>query len=341
MIKTIYCELEFLREFVRDIPQPDLLGDDEKYLSWKKIYQLLKNNLVIFDKLISVEELKELKIKKDIDSASNVMWSIIRDNTDLSNSFHLLRASNYDQLTNHQLQSIYLMILNQRKRQEIAQSTGIIVLGKSEIEKYNSMFAERSVNLEAGTDKYKNWSDIDYPEAIKTSNSLIIVDNYILKDTKKYERNIYSLLDVILPFQTSVEYNISICVELNGMSESFMQSRYDHVNSKIHELRPYLNYTLEILDACGRFHDRKLITNNIYIRSGEGFDIFPIKKSTDIDIVFPFMYNTKYKNNKESYNTLIEELKSIDYSCIYGKHIWKESNSENRLLSNIDSRQRQ
>jgi len=335
MSKPIYCELDFLREFVRNIPQPDLLGDDEKYLSWKKVYQLLKNNLVIFDKLIPNEELKELKIKKDFDLGCRAMWPIIRDNSELSNSFHLLRTSNYDQLTNHQLQSIYLMILNQRKKQEIAQSTGILILGKSEIEKYNSLFADRSVNIEIGTEKYKDWNDLEYPEAIKTSNSLVIVDNYILKDTKKFERNIYSLLNVVLPFQTSVEYNISICVELNSLSESFMQSRYDYINNKIHELRPYLNYTLEILDACGRFHDRKLITNNIYIRSGEGFDIFPIRKSTDVEIVFPFMDSSKYKDDEKSYYTLIEELRSLDYNDRYGKHVWKENDSENRLFKTI------
>lgn len=332
MSKTIYCELNFLREFVRTIPQPNLLGDDDKYLSWKKVYQLLKNNLVIFDKLISEEELIELKTKKDFDLACMAMWPIIRDNTELSNSFHLLRENYYNQLTNHQLQSIYLMILNQRKKQEIAQSTGILILGKSDIERYNSLFADRSINLEIGTKKYKDWSDLNYPEAIKTSNCLVIVDNYILKDTKKFERNIFSLLNVVLPFQTSVEYNISIYVELNCLSESFMQLRYDFINSKIHELRPYLNYTLEILDACGRFHDRKLITNNIYIRSGEGFDIFPLRKSTDVDIVFPFMDSSKYKDDEKSYNTLIEELRSLDYCNRYGKHVWKENDSKNRLL---------
>lgn len=332
MSKTIYCELDFLREFVRNIPQPDLLGDDEKYLSWKKIHQLLKNNLVIFDKLIPDEELKELRIKKDFDLASSIMWPIIRNNTELSNSFHMLRESNYNQLTNHQLQSIYLMILNQRKKLEIAQSTGILILGKSEIEKYKSLFSDRRVNLNTGTEQYKDWNDLDYPEAIKISNCLTIVDNYILKDTKKFEKNIYSLLDAVLPFQTHVQYNISLYVELCKFSDSDMQLRYNYVNSKIKELRPCLNYTLEILDARGRFHDRKLITNNIYIRSGEGFDIFPLRKSTDVDIVFPFMDSSKYKDDEKSYNTLIEELRSLDYSNILGKHVWKDGDVDNRLL---------
>ncbi len=335
MSKTIYCELDFLREFVRNIPHPDLLGDDERYLSWKKIYLILINNLVIFDRLITEEELRELNRKKDIEDSSRAMWNIIKNNSDISNSFNLLRDNKYDQLTNDHLQSVFLMTLNQRKKQEIAQSTGILVLSKSDIDKYNSLFADRSFSLEVGTREINDWNDLDYPEATKISNSLIIVDNYVLRDTKKFEKNIYSLLNAILPYQTRLEYHISIYVELHKLSELDMQSRYDYIIAKIREFRPSLNFTLEIIDSCGQFHDRKLITNNIYIRSGEGFDIFPIKKSTDVDIVFPFMCNTKYKDDKKSYNTLIEELKSIDYKNRSGKHIWKAGNTENRLLSSI------
>ena len=90
-----------------------------------------------------------------------------------------------------------------------------------------------------------------------------------------------------------------------------------------------------VLDAIGRFHDRKLITNNIYIRSGEGFDIFPIKKSTDIDIAFPLLDKTKFTNDEDSYNTLIEELRSIDYNNRYVRHRWGDGNVANRLLAQI------
>ena len=113
--------------------------------------------------------------------------------------------------------------------------------------------------------------------------------------------------------------------------------RYDKVKKIIRDIRPDLHFTLEVLDSIGRFHDRKLITNNIYIRSGEGFDIFPIKKSTDIDIAFPSLDKTKFTNDEKSYNTLIEELRSIDYSNRYGRHRWGKDNVGNRLLEIIKS----
>jgi len=335
MSKTIYCELEFLRELVGNIPQVDPLGDNEKYKSWKKTYDLLKRNSVIFDELLSDEELKKIKSKNNEDLASEAMWTIIRDNFSISNSFHLLRAKKYEQLTNGQLQSIYLMILNKKEKQEISQSTGILIIGKPDMEKYNSLFSERKVPLPEG--KYNNWNDLDYPESIRISNCLIIVDNYILRDTKKFEKNIYSLLDVLLPFQISVEYNISLYVDVNksNLTESQMQLRFDYINNKIKELRPDLSYSLEIIDANEHFHDRKIITNNIYIRSGAGFDVFPIKKSTDVIMSFPFLENTPYMKDEESYNILISELNSIDHTKKYGKHIWYEKDSGNRLLLNL------
>lgn len=335
MTKTIYCELDFLRDFVRNIPLPDLLGDDEKYLSWKKMYQLLKNNIVIFDRLLSEEELKELKAKKETDDSSKALWTIVSMNFETSNSFQLLRNSKFKDLSDDHLQSIFLMIINQRKKLEISQATGVLLLGKSDIEKYDSLYSIRNINISVVNNKYRDWSDMDFPESIRISNSLIIVDNYILKDTKKFEKNIYALLDVVLPFYTFVEYHISLFIEPNNFSESDIQLRYNKIVAKIQEIRPNLNFNLEIIDAGNRFHDRKLITNNIYIRCGEGFDIFPIKKSTDVDIAFPFLDNSRFKNNKESYYTLIEELKSIECNNKYGKHRWGENNVGNRLLAQI------
>ena len=160
MTKSIYCELDFLREFVRNIPKPDIFGDDETYLSWKKIYLLLRNNIVIFDKLLSDEEIVELNKKKDTDDSSKALWTIIRDNFEVSNSFHALRENKFEQLTNRQLHSVYLMILNQRKKQEIAQSTGILILGRSEIDKYDSLFANRKISIPANDNTYKDWSEL-------------------------------------------------------------------------------------------------------------------------------------------------------------------------------------
>lgn len=335
MTKSIYCELDFLREFVRNIPKPDIFGDDDKYLSWKKLYLLLRNNIVIFDKLLSDEEIVDLNKKKDSNDSSKALWTIIRDNFEISNSFHALRESKYEQLTNSELQSIYLMVLNQRKKQEIAQLTGIIILGKSEIDKFDSLFANRKISISSNQNTYKDWGELNYPELVRISNSLIIVDNYILKDTNKFDKNISALLNVVLPYHTYMDYHISLYVEPNGFSESDMQLRYDKVKKIIRDIRPDLHFTLEVLDAIGRFHDRKLITNNIYIRSGEGFDIFPIKKSTDIDIAFPLLDKTKFTNDEDSYNTLIEELRSIDYNNRYGRHRWGDGNVANRLLAQI------
>lgn len=335
MTKTIYCELDFLREFVRNIPMPDLLGDDEKYLSWKKLYNLLKNNIVIFDRLLSEEELKELKAQKESNDSSMALWTIVSMNFETSNSFQLLRDNNYEKLSNEHLRSIFLMVINQRKKLEISQATGILLLGKSDIEKYDSLYSIRSINISVGENKYRDWCDMNFPESIRISNSLIIVDNYILKDTKKFEKNIYALLEVVLPFNTFLEYHISLFVDPKKFSESDIQLRYNKLVEKIHEIRPNLIFNLEIIDSSNKFHDRKLITNNIYIRCGEGFDIFPVKKSTEVDIAFPFMDSSRFKSDKESYYTLIEELKSIDYNSGYGKHRWGEDNVANRLLNEI------
>ena len=97
-----------------------------------------------------------------------------------------------------------------------------------------------------------------------------------------------------------------------------------------------MNFSFEIRDADDCFHDRKLITNNVYVVCGKGFDLFPIKpssKSTDISISFPDLDSSHDIENKKSYYSLLRELAMVQYGNKYGKHIWSESNMENRLIT--------
>ena len=132
----------------------------------------------------------------------------------------------------------------------------------------------------------------------ETSNGVIIIDNYILApyidrqsgvENCTISFNLKELFKLLLPHSTPVKYPISIFYFDNSGDLSVKQQRKDSFFSDIqrfikHE-RPNLDFILELFPTSTNeyssrkdFHDRAILTNNIWVSSEAGFDL--LKKDT-------------------------------------------------------------
>ena len=85
------------------------------------------------------------------------------------------------------------------------------------------------------------------------------------------------------------------------------------------------------------FHDRNLITNNIYIECGSGFDLITngvSSKRTNLRISYPFMTFEEGKDSEmEAYVNFISDIIAVekkDHS--YNIDYWGDDKRENDLI---------
>ena len=321
MNKIVYCDFDFLRDFSLSCPQhnEDPLGEDPVQ-AWRTAYKFLYNSCFQLTGNIDMEAIKNNKLLFNLIKGHTVKFSNIND--------ILERNSERDGLF-----SLIFSMMSQKERQETAKAYGIFLLGKDDVLSLSSHFGGELLNLTIDDkDKYHSWKDLLTPEALSVSNCMIIVDRYILKDTRKFDKNIFSLLEKILPKQTKVNYHISIYTAIFG-SERDMQLRYDKIHSEIKKMRPQLDFSFEIVDSGNSFHNRRLITNNAYISCDKGFDsLFPVNKDgADIVFAFPFIVNHSFN---KSFISLLKDLLYFDKNKQrYGSHVWGKISNGNRLIS--------
>lgn len=326
MNKSLYCDFVFLKRFSSSCPKRDENPlNDDPVEAWRHVFQFIYNsNFQVID-CISYEDLVQEMRKKSL------LWILLKGRKCYHSNVHDFIERNIE--TGFK-QVIFLTSDSKTERQSLSSAFGIIVLGNEDVLTLDKAFRRNLLHLNIEDNKsYTSWNDLDLPTSICISNSMVVVDNYVLKDTKKFEQNLYSLLDKLLPERTEIEYHISIFTKVFG-SDFEMQLRFDKVNNKIKSIRPKLKFALEIRDADEQFHNRKVVTNNVYISCDKGFDLFPIRKDgADINIVFPAFSDS---GEEKSYDSLIKELSNIKYrkEC---KHVWCNNPVSNRLLEKINT----
>ena len=179
-------------------------------------------------------------------------------------------------------------------------------------------------------------------------NSLVVVDNYVLNDKEKMEENLIPLFDAILPTELKIEFDLTVFALLcddKGNNHKNVKNRYEEINGILNRVRPDMKISLSVVKVKkDHFHDRNIVSNNFFIGSGGGFDLFNrngmSQKTTTIFAFHPFFYMHCCWSRK-AYSDLLNEASSIfeiatDFDqekyylpdSVYG-------NKKNRLLDQI------
>lgn len=337
MNRRVYCEFSFLKFFLRNIPKySNTIQRYDPYVSWRKLFLFLCKSSILVDttKLQFLQECEHNGfLLKLYQSNPNWKW--------LGSNFPHIKDLEGNKISEHnRFFSVFLTDLNKRTREEISSKLGILTLGKSDIFHFEELFEEYTTPIPKT--KYLQWNDIPFNNLSKNSNSMIIADNFILDDTKLINKNFKALLETLLPDSSEIEYHLTIFAKLTGtkhsQTEKDAELRYAKALEVITEIcknKGNLICRLTIFDTDD-FHDRIIVTNNVWIDCGAGFDLINSSglssKRTNIRIAFPFISSGKQDWVDDAFVYLLSDCKKEVNGC---KRAWGNDAPENknRLLS--------
>lgn len=293
--KTIFLESAFWDKFsecVHDL-NPNDDGYDpveilEKIARWKSIYDFICRSSVFVDSPLS--ELAE-KAKND-----RLLRHLLKCNgdgkmelTESDEPFPDLESDNGFEYDTDYF-SLYFTANDYRKA---ARSHGVINIC------YDSIWSQQDKFKDTGeaikTDKGFAWAKMEILK--EASNGMVIVDNFVLSPDKKTERcairyDLRELLRLMLPDTFKEDYVLSIFYFDDSNDEHIREARREQFYSSIRDFvrtkKKGLSLVLELFPTAANgknyhkdFHDRSVITNNVWIGSEAGFDLLVQDYSTN------------------------------------------------------------
>lgn len=192
------------------------------------------------------------------------------------------------------LMAVFLLDRSEAFCQDVANRLGLMVLGVGTVRKHRSYFDGDGIMVQRGKRYGAFW--MSFADKLRqVCHSLIVVDPYIGRDRNSVEVNLLTLLDAVLPTSLSLPFHLSLFVMAeNGYSGEQLQTR---LASRLQGMRPDMAFELTIYQITkrDRFHDRYLLSNNVFVECGAGFDLFNdmgyAGKDTKVDIIYPHTQN--------------------------------------------------
>lgn len=235
------------------------------------------------------------------------------------------------------LSAIYLTSSDTQACNELGVKFGILAINNTELPRKENFFKGDGFllikNKVCYQDRYLQFTpQIHYP-----CNSMILIDPYILSDKHNIERNLYYLLNAILPHKKQqVVFHLSIFSMLGHKNIDALNVREYHtkISDMIKSIREGLDFimTLYAIGSAEEFHRRMIITNNVLFSADDGFDVFKengqASKNASFDIVLPRLVGDN-RQDMSNYLRWINIAKTRS-SKHYEKHCW--GTKENRLF---------
>ena len=296
-----------------------MLNSSERSLQymrqWISLYSFLAKSNIVFD--LSIEEL-QLQAPEDQyllslwqKSAEGVCGLICK-----KKNFPYVNQLQLQHITDQQLNAVYLTTQETEVCEQQSQRFGVVILNMQLVNNATQIFQDNGTAFPS--DVAKDWNFmrglLKNAPRINLSNALIITDNYLLFDSQRIRYNLLPILKIILPQQLANGLAYQICIFTEDKRDRLKHSLSPLVKM-IKQIRPRLDFQLMIYEANDIFHDRAIVTNNIWVSCGHGFDIFTqngaIDKSTTITIVYPFLQST-IQWADQAYLNLLQDAGKVD-----------------------------
>ena len=193
---------------------------------------------------------------------------------------------------------------------------GVIVICSENMNDFKYLFFDQGVAIRKN--EANNWKRCLTSHDMIPCNALIVVDNYILNDSKSIEENLKDILDSIVPrkLSKSLSFHLTIFASLsNDRGVPFnSKSRFERINSILSQIRPDIDFKVSIIKCSkDKFHDRSIVSNNFYIGCGGGFDLFKNGKAQKTTFVCAFnpLFNTHTKWSRKAYSNLLFDASKV------------------------------
>lgn len=252
----------------------------EKISRWNDIYKFLCRSTVFTD-----SPLHELAEKAQEDP---MLMHMLKSNGDGKMDLEFSEDPFPDLESNHEFEcytdysSVFFTNTDHRVA---ARKHGVLNISMDTIWDQEKKF--KDTGKAAEDDHDWAWNKMDILK--ENSNGMVLVDNYILNSNNQSNRltidyNLKELLRLMLPDSCPEQYVLSIFYLDDSNSYSIRNAhRKDYsllIENFIKARKPHLNFILELFPATSNmishhkdFHDRVIITNNVWVGSEGGFDL--------------------------------------------------------------------
>ena len=304
--RDIYCEYAFWEAFSK--MEESVLHDRSKRKLWDAFYEFVSNNNLFFDVPIQ-------SINEETPGGKNIML-IRQEKGGAGIKFIPKRFPKIEDFSNENdntLNSVFLTMLETPDCNSISKRYGVMVFNIPIIFSSDHVYIDNGISLDRANGQ--NWSYLwDLREkcpSISCCNSLVVVDRYLLSDINEsaFDANLSPIFDALLPQSLDNDILFTICIIAEKLCQS-IDEKYRRIDALVKELRPELDFSLTIYDSK-RLHDRSIITNNVILTSGAGFDVIgrnmlPLRFTTTT-LYFPFLRSDKNDNFLDWINNVLNE----------------------------------
>lgn len=309
--RLIYCDTAFIQQMGLDKPfaiSPNRTGGNEEMSKIGIIGRLMLQFLAKSDLL--VDSIQDFRALAEVNSESPLFLLFKWNDTGGGGKGQFIRQGIIPNVSEFLKNKDYLNAiiltgkLDDKSCRSISRDLGIIVFNPNLMNiGYVNLTMGKAIPTQAIDWSWLAKQNETFPR-LDICNSMIIIDPYILQDRinqnnniitygfdEKINNNLEPILNQLLPqsLGPDIKFHIDLFVNYcNDWNKLDWNERYNYVRDTIEYIRPKLDFSLAIYGTKS-FHDRMIITNNIFIESGEGFDIFPNPKPTRVSIEFPFI----------------------------------------------------
>ena len=333
MMKTkrdIYCEYVFWEAFFE--MEEKVLRDRSKRTIWDAFYEFLSKNNLFFD-------IPRQTINEDSCGGANLM-RIHQEKGGAGVKFIPNKFPRFEEFSNDdnkRLNAVFLTTSEDSVCENLSKRFGVIVFNLSMIFSAKHVFVNNGISFDRAN--RQNWTYLwelrdKYP-SLSCCNSLLVADRYLLSDANQsaFENNLKPIFEALLPQQLDNDIVFNIYIIAENICRS-IEGKFYEIELLIRELRPRLKFSLNIFNSK-KLHDRSILTNNIILTSGAGFDIIghnemPLRFTTT-SLCFPFLQYDSTGNN--NYLDWINNIIKAKKSCrSYRQDYWGELNPRHHLL---------
>lgn len=319
--KQVYCELEFLKKFRNSYARLSLLDNGDAFDNLSHVSKFIQKSCV----LLNVDAKTYLSNTRQNDTLKKLFKKASEGVFEMK----FVGDSEHD----HQYKDIDFLIwrpeglkmsylLNKKKNlcQHYSKSYGVAALSPlcwdiSSAKDYRYLFRDCGSTIKK--DMNIEWSHIFRNAEYKlcNCNSMLIVDNYIIKEP---ESNLFAIIRTLLPesLLNNTEFHLTIITEGDTTKIEQYANLYIKICSLVKKERPNLKCMVELYATNGKsdFHDRSILTNNSKIDSLAGFDLInsrgEARKETMVTIIHPGLQSFS-DTCDQSYANILETAKNV------------------------------
>ena len=332
--KKVYSEIRFLKIMCEAAEDDSLIGYEEKKV-WRALYRFVYyNNIEIHIDCNTQEWRNQFKqsdktLKKAVKKGAPIPLFerlICRlEESAINDQEHVQLIFGHSPLTPETISfvsgALYFTMLEEVNLNRLSELTDCLLISPHNIKMLMPLtndcgipitkeFSGSWENVLENCNFFK-WRQLPY-------NHIIVVDNYLLNDTNRIEENLKPLLECLLPQHLSSHtFSLTVISSFRndrGGNDLDFDSRWKKLCDIINSLSRSYSITL-LLVKCGNktFHDRTIITDNMWISCGAGFDLFKngrASKPTITNVVAP-CFNDRINWAFNAYANLMDAIEKV------------------------------